>query len=102
MIVVMTSSSLPLGGQLKGPGSWERMSQRGQHEPLSAQDLHGPMITAKMEEVWRGYGRGRKVMTLTAAEGRAGNGERLFSLPLSHVDRDEGNVVAGPKEKPWF
>lgn len=36
------------------------------------------MITAEMEEVWRGSGRGWKVVTVTAAEKRTGNGELLF------------------------
>lgn len=39
--------------------------------------------------------QGRKVMTVTAAERRTGNGERLLSLPLSLVDRHDGNVVIG-------
>lgn len=52
VIAVMTSSSPSPGWSAQGLRQLGMMSQRGQHEPLSAQHLHGYMITAEMEEVW--------------------------------------------------
>lgn len=73
----MTSSSPSPGWSTRGLRQLGMMSRRGQHEPLSAQHLHGYMITAE----------GWKVVTVTAAEKRTGNGEQLFLLLLSHIRR---------------
>lgn len=74
----MTSSSPSPGWSTQELRQLGMMSQRGQHEALSARNLHGYMISAEMEEVWCGSGRGWEVVTVTAAEKRTGNGELLF------------------------
>lgn len=47
VIAVMTSSPSSPGWSTQGLRQLEMMSQRGQHEPLSAQHLHGDTITAE-------------------------------------------------------
>lgn len=83
----MTSSSPSPGWSTQGLRQLRMMSQRGQHEPLQARHLHGYMLTAEMEDVWWGSGRGWKVVTVTAAKKRRGNGELLFMLPSSPIHR---------------
>ena len=79
----------PLGGQVKSADSWEQCpgeGERGQHETLTAPNLHGYMIRAEMEGV-RAWGE-----AATAAQRRRGGcggrqeiRERLFWLPLSPI-----------------
>lgn len=102
VIALMTSSSPSCGWSTQGPRQLGTMSRRGQHEPLTAQHLHGYMITAEMEEVV-GWGQGevggwqqqlqRKGQEIT---------EQLFLLPLSLFHSHAPEAQEGSFYESWY